>query len=123
MKKMKISSLIILLSLIFSLTFGMVGFVSAQQQVDFKGTATVKVLDSKPSETSFGKYFNFFGLTGVDDTWTWVIVSFLVLLIIASALFDILGLIAFESNLVKGIIAVSVALISSMVGIIRLWAA
>lgn len=105
MRKMRIFSLTVLLAFIFiSFVIGVTGFVSAQEGPSGR---TAGILD-------------FLGIGGVTGTWTEVIVGILIIIIIVAALYDILGIFtAFESRAVKILISVSVALISTMTGLVR----
>lgn len=100
------SRFLFLISLFLLLTLGFLGFVSSLQ---IQGTPV-------PQDTLYAGAFNFFDL---GETWTEVVIGIIIVIIIAAALYDILGLTAFRSTPVRVIIGLGVALITSMLGLIR----
>ena len=64
--------------------------------------------------TSYGKFLAFFG-----GTWVEVIVAIFIAIIIAAALYDILGLTGFTSTAVRILISIGIAGIASLVGAIK----
>ena len=120
MNKRGIYSLVLIGFLMISL---MSGFVGAEKYkietvdgvliVTQTGGSDGKFANFIDTSTWYGSMLDFFGFRG---NWTFVVVQIIVAMIIAAALYDILGLTAFESTAVKLLIGIGVALITSMVG-------
>jgi hypothetical protein len=101
--------------LIFNL-FGSLNVVSAAGG----DTITYNINEGNVIDTShgFGKIFNFLNLT--PATWRELILAFLVLLIIFAGMFDILQMISiFQTDWVKVVIAIAIALAGALTGIVR----
>ena len=120
MNKRGIYSLVLIGFLMISLMSGFVGAekytmksVDGELIVTQVGGSEGKFADFIDTSTWYGSMLDFFGFRG---NWTFVVVQIIVAMIIAAALYDILGLTAFESKAVKFLISIGVALITSMVG-------